>query len=139
MKRRSNKQIDPLVKAIIVGTLIAIGSIILLSAIIAWLVQTEKVDIQAMEWLNVVIQAISTFAGTWVALTVGKEKLGVITGIMAGCILFTLLGCSMLFFASGFQGLIGSVITILAGSVAACLIKLKIVTKTKRGKRRAFR
>ena len=98
-RKKSTREISVPVSALI-GIGICILLMVLMSMLGAMLVDSERLDIGAMKWLSVVIHIVSAFLGTWVALSIGKQKLAIITGITISGAVLVLICAGMLFWDS---------------------------------------
>ena len=137
-RKKSTREISVPVSALI-GTGICILLMVLMSMLGAMLVDSERLDVEAMKWLSVVIHIVSAFLGTWVALSIGKQKLAIITGITISGAVLVLICAGMLFWGSTLGTVLTGILSIAAGGLVACMIKLKIGSVHKKKRKHAFR
>lgn len=137
-RKKSTREISVPVSALL-GTGICILLMVLMSMLGAMLVDSERLDIEAMKWLSVVIHIVSAFFGTWVALSIGKQKLAIITGITICGAVLVLICAGMLFWGSTLGTVLTGILSIAAGGLVACMIKLKIGSVHKKKRKPAFR
>ncbi len=139
MKRKGmTKESNVLVGALI-GIAACITIMLIMGAVGAWMINSERLDLTNMNWLKIVIQVLSAFVGTLIALTLVKEKLAIITGMIVAGVLVILICIAMLFFDGISGNILTGVISISSGSAAACLLKLKTGEGSMKKKRKAFR
>ena len=139
MKRKKSTHEMSIPVSAIIGMGVCILLTVLMSMLGAMLVDSERLDIEAMKWLSVVIHIVSAFLGTWTALSIGKQKLAIITGITNSGAVLVLICAGMLFWGSTFGSVLTGILSIAAGGLVACMIKLKTGSDHKKKRKPAFR
>ena len=139
MKRKKSTHEMSIPVSALIGMGICILLTVLMSMLGAMLVDSERLDIEAMKWLSVVIYIVSAFLGTWTALSIGKQKLAIITGITIGGTVLVLICAGMLFWGSTLGSVLTGILSIAAGGLVACMIKLKIGSVHKKKRKPVFR
>ena len=139
MKQKAMMKGSPIVRGALMGVGISLGLMALLGALAAWLLNGEQIDLGSAQWLAIAAQAIGTFVGVWVALTVCKEKMAIVTGVTVAGAAVLLLCISMLVFADGFSNVLVGLGAMAAGGLVACLIKLKAGAGKRKRRKTAFR
>lgn len=107
------------------GILLTMVCAFLLSILLTVLVENERIQISGISVCLYGIHAISVFIGTLLSLTLEKERLAIIAGIVAAAYFVILISINMLVFSSGFEGVIGTAAGILAGCALSVLLKVK--------------
>lgn len=125
MKQKAMVNGSPMIRGVLIGVGISFGLMALLGAVAAWLLNGDKVDLSSAQWLAITAQAIGTFVGVWIALTVCRERMAIVTALTVAGEAVLLLCISMLVFAAGFDNVLGGLGAIAVGGLAACLIKLR--------------
>lgn len=114
------------------GILISLICAVLLSIVLAVMIEKEIIAVDAAPSFAVAIHAISVFIGSIISLSFEKGRIAMIAGVVATSYLLLLLCINMLIYSSGFAGLGGGVISAYVGSLLAVMIKSKISGKNKR-------
>jgi len=107
------------------GVLFSIVITIAGAAVIAYLLNSERMSISGIGWGAIVILAIASFTGGVLASRLVKvNRLPVCMGVGVGYLL-SLIACTALFFGGQYQGIIATAITVLLSSAGAGIIGLK--------------
>lgn len=132
-----NKQSTSLPTAILLGTAVAIGTIIFTTVLTAVCIENEKIgENAAQQTVRLIIWAVSAFAGGAVTSRFGKQN-KILMPLLTGAMLCAVLICvGFLFFEGSMTGLWMGVLMIGIGSVLSCLTALKKPKKKKYAYRR---
>ena len=112
MKRKTRKPMSiPVAGLIGVGCAIVIT--LLLTALAAWLISTEKLGVGVQGITALIITGLSVLSGCLVAMTTTEGRELQVSGITAGAYFVVLLSCTALLFNGSYEGLWKSLITVL--------------------------
>lgn len=99
--------------SIVIGLGCAIVITLLLTALAAWLISTEKLGVGMQGVTALVITGLSVLAGCLAALSMAEGGELQVSGITAGAYFLVLLSCTALLFDGGYEGVWKSLITVL--------------------------
>lgn len=123
-----------------VGLSVSMAIMLLCSALLAWLIVTQKMDISSIGYGCGMILIFSSAVGAWLTTTKVKVKQLLITGIFAGCYYLLLLGMTALLFGGQYQGMGVTAICVFLGAGGTLLLTLVPNKSRKKGaKIRAYR
>lgn len=109
----------------VLGVLVCLLLTLSASAILAWMISAETIDMSSTGYGAIVILVLSSFAGSLVAAEKVK-RLRVQMCLITGAAYFlSLLSVTALFFGGQYQGMLVTAIMILIGSMSAALLGIK--------------
>lgn len=97
----------------LIGVGCAIVITLLLTALAAWLISTEKLGVGVQGITALVITGLSVLAGCLAALSMAEGRELQVSGITAGAYFLVLLSCTALLFDGGYKGVWKSLISVL--------------------------
>lgn len=120
--------------AIGVGTGISMLVTLFGVGILAWLLNTERLQENIIGYATVIILLLSSFAGANMAVSMNKEKRMIISLITGAAYLLTLLACTALFFGGQYQGVGVTGLVVLAGCISTAILGLGRSKKSPRAR-----
>lgn len=108
-----------------IGLLVSIGTTLVMSCVLSWLVHGEQLLESAANYGVLAILLISPAIGAAVAAALIKEKRLIVCMASAACYIILLLACTALFFGGQYQGIGVTVLVVLGGCVGIGLLGLK--------------
>ncbi len=114
------------IRHIILGVFVVVISATLLTILTAILVNNEVINMKALPVAMIAIHMVSSFLGTFVAASVEKGRIIITSAIVCACYFAILICANMIFYSSGFDGLLTGIISILVGGALAIPVKMKI-------------
>ena len=120
-----------MVSHIVLGVLFALVSLLILSVILAIMVENEVISITAMPAFSMGIHVISVFIGSLLAAILGKGRIAIVVATVTVFYLLSLLCVNMLVFSSGITGIGSTMICACIGGLAAVVIKGNICRSKK--------
>ena len=124
VRKMKGKQISlPLCVAI--GIAVALVLSIAMAAMAAYLISTEKLQVDTIPICTAIAQLISAFAGTWIACIINKEKRLLTGGITALGYILLLLASTAILLEGQYSGILIGIAVTLVGSGAAVLSGLR--------------
>ena len=112
MKRKTKKPMSISV-SIVIGLGCAIVITVLLTALAAWLISGEKLNVNAEGIIAPVITGLSALTGCIGATVSAEGRQPLISGITAGVYFLLLLSCTALLFGGTYEGVWKSLVTVL--------------------------
>lgn len=121
--KQAGKHLAP-IPAVGTGLGISITLSLILSAVLAWLVSAERLPYGTMDGATILIQAISAFAGSMVAMILAGRIQALMAAACIGSYFAVLLCMNILELNSNFGGIGKGIVGILVGGIAAVLTVL---------------
>lgn len=109
----------PMFLGIALGLIVAMGTMIVAAAVIAWLTLSGKMPLTALGYVIMVVHGIAVSLGGCAACGTIKRRKMMVCWIIGGGYLMCLIGCTALFFGGQYQGVPVAAIVILATSALA--------------------
>jgi len=110
------------------------------SALLAWLITGERLDISSIGYGGGLILILSSAVGAWFAAAKVKAKQLILTVIFACCYVILLLAVTALFFDGQYQGIGATLVCVFLGAGGMLLLRLlPKKASNKRHKIRAYR
>ena len=124
---------------IVIGVLSGVAATILGALLLAYLVLRESVDIGGIGVGAMLVAALASAFGTWLAATLVKEKKLLVCGLTALGFLLVLLSITAVFFDGMFVGIGKITMMILLGAALPLLFTLRKKSNKNKIKIPAFR
>lgn len=105
-----------------VGVAVAVVLSLIGAALAAWLLDSGSMSQDGIGYGAMVILLLSAAAGAWAAISAVKHNRLVVGMATGGVYLVLLLGMTALFFGGQYQGIVPTVLLVLAGSMTAVLV-----------------
>lgn len=132
LKKQSSKQ-NPMVYAILWGTVIELTITIILCAITAWLISAQKIKLSTIHYAVMLSIMLSAYFGTYIAHRLsGTKKLPV--ALISAAVFYSIhILITALFFGGSYQALLETGLIFICGSLLYVLTgKRKNIRKNKR-------
>lgn len=140
VKRKRGNITRTMPGAIGLGLCIGITLLLVGCAVLAWLVISEKVDMNSIGFGNGIILILSSGIGAWLAAALAGSKRLQVIGIFAAVFFAVLLSMTALLFGGQYSGILVNGTCILAGAGGVLLLgKLPKKAKVSRRKIKAYR
>lgn len=124
-KKDVRKDNGSLTSGVIYGFVASMVSTVLLAMVLATIISGERVGINKTQHFVPFIIFVSVIVGCIISIKVTKEKPAVVSGLVGGIYLFTLVALGVLFFDGGFHNLWMSIISVVFGIVLSCAICIR--------------
>lgn len=122
MKQKIAKGNHTLSSSIGMGLGASILCALILALVTAFMITSEKVNEESMQYFTYIILCVSSLVGALIAGKRTGSKYALSTGSTALSFAFALVGTGILFFNGGFHNLLSNTLAILVGGVIACTI-----------------
>lgn len=120
---------------LLVSTTVSLGITLLSSAVLALLVDREKLSWDTVGYWVMAVLLVSSFAGSATACRTIKRRKGIVSLASGAAYYAVLLGITALFFGGQYEAVGVTALLILSGSISAALISTTKRTR-KKGKNR---
>ena len=127
-----------------ISVLLGVGSAmvvtLILTAAAAWMITAGKVNMEAKEYIGLLITGISVFTGSVTAIALSDKKEMLASGITAAAHLLVLLSCTAVFFGGIYHGVLKTVaVSALCWLVSQFVIRKRFEKGRPRHKKRVYR
>ena len=113
---------------------------LMLTAAAAWMITAGKVNMEAKEYIGLLITGISVFTGSVTAIVLSNQKEMLASGIIAAAYLLVLLSCTAVFFGGIYHGVLKTVaVSALCWLVSQLVIRKRAGKGRPKHKKRAYR
>ncbi len=117
------------------GILLSLCASIVLCVLLTAFIEKEVLSITTMGTGVLVVNTVSAFAGSMLSTALEKGKPAVICGIVCAGYIGVLLCINLLFFSSGFNSIVSTILATVVGGAAACAVKIGISSNPKKRKK----
>ena len=125
LKKKVSCRTTGMAVGIFQGLLVSVVVTLVFTAVLAWLVAAEKIEVSAVGYGSMVALLLSAMLGSWVASAkIGCRRVQV-CGITGCAYYLTLLSITALFFGGQYQGMGVAAILVLVGSGLPALLGMK--------------
>ena len=139
MKRKVKKPVSMPI-SVLLGVGSAMVVTVMLAAAAAWMITAGKVNMEAKEYIGLLITGISVFTGNVTAIVLSDQKEMLASGITAAAYLLVLLSCTAVFFGGIYHGVWKTVaVSALCWLVSQFVIRKRFEKRRPRHKKRAYR
>ncbi len=136
MKRRIHSSAKGINRSFATNILLGVAAALIisfaLSALLTSLVMSGKIEEARGSFFIFGIRLLSVMVGCLVSTALIKEKHLPVVGCAAAGYLIVIVGMGIVFYDSSFQNFLSGVLSVLAGAIAAMLIKLRGPVKRRR-------
>ena len=139
MKRKVKKPVSMPI-SVLLGVGSAMVATLMLTAAAAWMITAGKVNMEAKEYIGLLITGISVFTGSVTAIVLSNQKEMLASGIIAAAYLLVLLSCTAVFFGGIYHGVLKTVaVSALCWLVSQLVIRKRAGKGRPKHKKRAYR
>lgn len=133
MEIKSNKAAygKTLIRSVLIGGTLGFGIMITGALITTLLVDLKKIELESIRYGAVLTHLVAAFVSALVAQSITKEGLIATSLANGGVYMLLLAAINFLVYGDGFSGFLATLGVVIAGSLAAVLVKTRFVKRKK--------
>ncbi len=135
MKLKTKKN-PSVAMAILWGLVASIGLTVLFAVVLAFMVQSEKLELEGLGAGVLITLLASSGCGCFLAVKLAGQKPLLVGAVSAAGYLLSLLSVTALFFGGEYHGVLQGAMLVLGGAMAAVLVAFKGLSGAHRGRRK---